>query len=42
MKKPGVIDVRLLPEIPPGLSRREFMQRLEDDIENATNALPQS
>ena len=39
-KTTGVIDVRLLPEIPPGLSRKEFMQRLEHDIETATNALP--
>jgi 1-acyl-sn-glycerol-3-phosphate acyltransferase len=39
MKRPGVIDVRLLPEIPPGLDRRAFMARLEADIEAATNAL---
>ena len=39
-KKSGVIDVKLLPEIPPGLNRREFMARLEHDIETATNALP--
>ena len=39
-KKSGVIDVQLLPEIPPGLNRREFMARLEHDIETATNALP--
>ena len=39
-KKPGVIDVKLLPEIPPGLNRRDFMARLEHDIETATNALP--
>ena len=39
-KKSGVIDVALLPEIPPGLNRREFMARLEDAIETATNALP--
>lgn len=42
MKNPGVIDVRLLPEIPPGLDRRAFMARLEQDIEDATNALKQS
>ena len=39
-KKSGVIDVKLLPEIPPGLNRRDFMARLEHDIETATNALP--
>ena len=39
-KKSGVIDVKLLPEIPPGLNRREFMARLEHDIETATNVLP--
>jgi 1-acyl-sn-glycerol-3-phosphate acyltransferase len=38
-KTPGVIDVRLLPEIPPGLDRRTFMARLESDIETATYAL---
>ncbi len=40
LKKPGIIDVRLLPEIPAGLDRRSFMARLENDIETATNTLP--
>ena len=39
-KRSGVIDVQLLAEIPPGLNRRDFMARLEHDIEAATNALP--
>ena len=39
-KTPGVIDVQLLPEIPPGLNRREFMARLEHEIETATDRLP--
>jgi len=40
IKRPGVIDVDLLSEIPPGLNRREFMTRLEESIETATNRLP--
>lgn len=40
MKKSGVIDVKLLDEIPAGLSRQAFMERLEHDIEAATNKLP--
>lgn len=39
-KSPGEITVALLPQIPPGLARKAFMERLENDIENATNALP--
>lgn len=35
LRKPGTIVLRLLPPIPPGLDRREFMARLENDIENA-------
>jgi 1-acyl-sn-glycerol-3-phosphate acyltransferase len=42
LKKSGVIDVRLLPEIPTGLDRRAFMARLEHDIETATDQLPKS
>lgn len=34
LKRPGQIEVEFLPPIPPGLSRREFMARLEDDIES--------
>jgi 1-acyl-sn-glycerol-3-phosphate acyltransferase len=42
IKKPGVIDVRLLPEIPAGLDRKTFMARLEHEIESATDQLPKS
>ena len=42
MKTSGVINVRLLPEIPPGLDRHAFMERLEKDIEDATDNLTQS
>lgn len=40
MKTPGIIDVELLPEIEPGLDRRQFMKRLENAIETATDRLP--
>ena len=33
LKRPGRIDVEFLPPIEPGLSRRDFMERLETDIE---------
>ncbi|MGC6518369.1 MAG: lysophospholipid acyltransferase family protein [Candidatus Puniceispirillaceae bacterium] len=33
LKKPGTIAVSFLPEIEPGLSRKEFMSRLENAIE---------
>jgi 1-acyl-sn-glycerol-3-phosphate acyltransferase len=36
---PGVMTWRFLPPIPPGLPREAFMQRLEHDIETASNAL---
>ena len=36
---PGTIIVEFLPPIPPGLARRDFMQRLEDIIETATSRL---
>lgn len=38
-QKPGCITVRLLPALPPGLERRDFMARLEQDIEDASRAL---
>lgn len=38
-RRPGTITLRILPPIPPGLDRRAFMTRLEDDIETATAAL---
>ena len=35
IRKPGTIVLRFLPPIPPGLDRRDFMKRLESDIETA-------
>jgi len=40
IKRPGMINVRYLEPIPPGLDRKSFMQRLETSIETATKALP--
>lgn len=39
IKRPGVIDVEILPAIPPGLSRDVFMTTLRERIEGATNRL---
>ena len=39
IKKPGTIVVELLPEIPPGLGRRDFMAKLEAEIETASQKL---
>ncbi|WP_439612156.1 lysophospholipid acyltransferase family protein [Reyranella sp.] len=39
IKRPGVIDVEILPAIPPGLSRDAFMTTLRERIEGATNRL---
>jgi 1-acyl-sn-glycerol-3-phosphate acyltransferase len=39
IKRPGVIDVEILPAIPPGLSRDAFMATLRQRIEGATNRL---
>ncbi len=39
MRRPGTIIVEFLPAIPPGLNRRAFEQRLETDIESATQRL---
>jgi 1-acyl-sn-glycerol-3-phosphate acyltransferase len=38
-RRPGLIVFEYLPPIPPGLKRGEFMRRLEDEIETASNAL---
>jgi 1-acyl-sn-glycerol-3-phosphate acyltransferase len=38
-KRPGCITLRFLPPIPPGLKRREFMARLEQTIESASEEL---
>ena len=39
IKRPGVIDVEILPAIAPGLSRDVFMTTLRERIEGATNRL---
>lgn len=41
MKRPGTIVMEYLEPIPPGLSRKEFMDRLKDAIEPATARLEQ-
>lgn len=38
-RKPGLAVVEFLPAIAPGLDRDGFMTRLENDVENASNAL---
>ncbi len=40
--KPGTITLEVLDPIPPGLPRREFMQKLEDGIETASTRLLQT
>lgn len=42
IKKPGLITLEFLPAIEPGLNKRLFMSRLEDDIESATKRLIQN
>lgn len=39
IKRPGIIDVEVLPAIPPGLSRDAFMTTLRARIEGATERL---
>lgn len=39
IKWPGVIDVEVLPAIPPGLDRKAFMATLRERIEGATERL---
>lgn len=39
LRKPGLAVVEFLPEIPPGLSRDDFMHHLETTVESASNAL---
>lgn len=39
IKRPGHIVVEILPPIPPGLSRSDFMRRLESAIEEASARL---
>jgi len=39
MRSPGKVVIKVLPPIPVGLSRDEFMQRLEHVIESESQAL---
>lgn len=39
MKKPGTITLEFLPTIPPGLDRKAFMDKLQGDINDATDRL---
>jgi 1-acyl-sn-glycerol-3-phosphate acyltransferase len=39
LRPPGTIAVQVLDPIPPGLEQKEFMARLQNDIENATARL---
>lgn len=39
LRKPGIITLRFLPAIPPGVKRADFMARLETDIESAQKKL---
>ena len=39
MRKPGLAVIEFLPTIAAGVGRAEFMQRLESDIESASDAL---
>jgi 1-acyl-sn-glycerol-3-phosphate acyltransferase len=39
VKRPGTIQVRILPAIPPGLGRSAFMDRLETAIQDASRDL---
>ncbi|MBO6789296.1 MAG: 1-acyl-sn-glycerol-3-phosphate acyltransferase [Dinoroseobacter sp.] len=39
LRKPGLAVVEFLPVIAPGLALPEFMSRLEDDVETASNRL---
>lgn len=39
LKKPGKITIEFLPPIPAGLPREEFMTRLKDELETASNRL---
>lgn len=37
--RPGTIVIEFLPEIPPGMPSRDFFQKVQDEIENASNRL---
>ena len=38
-RKPGLAVVEFLPEIPPGLTKTAFLQRLESEVETASDRL---
>jgi 1-acyl-sn-glycerol-3-phosphate acyltransferase len=38
-RKPGVATLRILPPIPAGLSREDFMRELQTRIENESQSL---
>ena len=42
IKRPGIIDVEVMPAIPPGLARRRFMTELQDKIDAARQRLEKS
>jgi len=39
MKRPGIITVEFLPAIPPGLTRKVYMEQLQEAINTATDKL---
>ncbi len=39
MRYPGTIVMEVLDPIPPGMDKREFFERLQNDIETASNRL---
>lgn len=39
IRKPGLVTIKVLPPIPAGLSREDFMRRLEETIESESQAL---
>lgn len=39
LRRPGTVTIKVLPPIPAGLSREDFMRRLEDAIEGESQAL---
>jgi 1-acyl-sn-glycerol-3-phosphate acyltransferase len=39
MRSPGTVTFKILPPIPPGLSREDFMRELENKIETESQAL---
>jgi 1-acyl-sn-glycerol-3-phosphate acyltransferase len=39
IRRPGTVVIEILDSIPPGLPRDEFFQRVQDQIESASNRL---